>query len=227
MGAHPFGVHQASPAELRDRLEAERKGRPFLVYRDGEGVQQIVTLDRDRSRVTLGRDADADVALPWDGRVSRLHAELLCLGDHWLVVDDGLSRNGTFVGAERVTGRRRLRDTDVLRLGATPLLFRAPGAQSSPTTRLSDHAGYAARVTDAQRRVLVALCRPLKGSSPYATPATNPQIAAELVLSVPAVKTHLRALFEAFGIEDLPQQEKRVRLAAIAFASGVVRESDL
>jgi hypothetical protein len=42
--------------------------------------------------------------------------------------------------------------------------------------------------------VLIALCRPFKGGRSDATPATNPQIAGELFLTVAAVKTHLRAL---------------------------------
>ena len=47
------------------------------------------------------------------------------------------------------------------------------------------------------------------------------------MLSLPAVKSHLRVLFERFGIEKLPQNEKRVRLAEQALAGGVVRASDL
>jgi hypothetical protein len=82
-------------------------------------------------------------------------------------------------------------------------------------------------VTEAQRRVLVALCRPFKHQTSAATPATNPQIAAELHRTVAAVKTHLRALFHAFGIEDLPQQQKRRRLVALAFATGLVSDRDL
>lgn len=56
------------------------------------------------------------------------------LGDDWLLVDEGLSRNGSFVNRERVTGRRRLCDGDELRFGATVMIFRAPfqaGRQST------------------------------------------------------------------------------------------------
>ena len=42
------------------------------------------------------------------------------------MVDDGLSRNGTFVNGERVTRRRRLLDGDELRIGSTTIRFRAP-----------------------------------------------------------------------------------------------------
>jgi pSer/pThr/pTyr-binding forkhead associated (FHA) protein len=226
MSGTPRGLHESTPQELRARLAAERRGQPFLVYRDGNGAQCIVEL-QDRSRITLGRSAENDVCLAWDSEVSRLHAEIERVGEHWLVVDDGVSRNGTFVAGERVSGRRRLNDADVVRLGGTAVVFRRPGGAATLTTRLSDERDLAASVTDAQRRVLVALCRPFKGGASYATPATNPRIAAELVVTVAAVKTHLRALFKTFGIDDLPQQEKRRRLVAMAFSTGLVSDRDL
>lgn len=43
-----------------------------------------------------------------------------------MVVDDGLSRNGTFVNGERVLGQRRLEDGDQLEVGRTLLIFRSP-----------------------------------------------------------------------------------------------------
>ena len=92
---------------------------------------------------------------------------------------------------------------------------------------LSGDALTAAGVSPAQKRVLVALCRPFKDGSSFATPATNGQIAEELHLSVDAVKTHLRALFEKFGVEDLPQNQKRVALVERALQSGLVTERDL
>jgi hypothetical protein len=82
-------------------------------------------------------------------------------------------------------------------------------------------------VSDAQRRVLLALCRPYKEPGPFTTPATNQEIASELFLSVEAVKTHLRALFAKFGVEDLPQNQKRARLIERAFQTGLVSERDL
>ena len=226
MAGSPVGIHQASPAELQERLAAERQGVPFLVYRDGGGTQRIAGLAPGPAPTSLGRSTDCDVSLEWDQEVSRLHAELALIGDQWVLIDDGLSSNGTFLGDERVSGRRRLADGDVFRIGATTIAFRNPAGRGSGTTR-AQQPPTAVSVTPAQRRVLIALCRPYKGGASFATPATNPQIAEELFLSVAAVKSHLRSLTRAFGIDDLPQQEKRQKLVAMALQLGVVKERDL
>ena len=126
-----------------------------------------------------------------------MHAALERLGDDWTVVDDGLSRNGSYLNGDRVTSRRRLRDGDVLTVGGVAIAFRAPGGESvsRPTvTALGPHVGES--LTPAQRRALIALCRPFKDST-YATPATNQQIADELVVSVDAVKSTLRGAVRA------------------------------
>ena len=44
----------------------------------------------------------------------------------------------------------------------------------------------------------------------------------ELFLSVDAVKGHLRALFEKLEVENLPHNQKRVRLVERALESGVL-----
>jgi hypothetical protein len=221
-----LGRHAASPAELQDQLRAARDGSPFLLYRDGDRQQRIISLD-GRRMLTVGRDESADVALSWDNQVSRLHAELECVAGQWTVIDDGLSSNGSFVNGERVSGRRRLVDGDALRFGRTPVTYRAPARGFSSMTAVGDQIPTAASLSPAQRRVLVALCRPYKGSPPFATPATNHEIATELVLSVDAIKTHLRVLFQKFGVEHLPQNQKRARLVERALLSGVVSEREL
>ncbi len=92
---------------------------------------------------------------------------------------------------------------------------------------IAAEATAAAAVSPAQRKVLVALCRPYKDGGGFATPATNGEIAAELHLSVDAVKTHMRALFEKLGIGDVPQNQKRVALAERALQTGVVKSQEL
>jgi hypothetical protein len=116
MSGSPLGPFRSTPQQLRERLAAERRGTPFLLLRDETDVQRIIDLARAGDRLTLGRSPQCDLALVWDPKVSRLHAEL---------------------------------------------------------------------------------------------------------------ETHLRALFRAFELEDLPQSEKRRRLVAAALSSGLVQDKDL
>jgi hypothetical protein len=217
----------ATASELKAQIDAEREGFPFLVFRDGEGRHTIFALGDHGERLCLGREPPAEVALTWDEEVSRAHAELLRVGPEWTLRDDGLSLNGSFVNGEVVRGGRRLHDGDTLRLGDTVLLYRNPGEADARTTSPTGNSGPAVAVSDAQRRVLVALCRPFKDSTAFVTPATNEQVAGELFLSVDAVKKHMRALFEKFGVAELPQNEKRARLVERAFAGGFISDYDL
>jgi pSer/pThr/pTyr-binding forkhead associated (FHA) protein len=217
--------HLASPVELKRRIEVERTGDPFFIYRDEGGEQRIVRLGTGVRELTIGRHGECDVRLDWDAQVSGLHAELRRSAGHWLVVDDGLSRNGTFVNGERVLGQRRLRDGDQLELGQTLLIFRRPGRRTQSTALGVDI--VRPELSDAQRRVLVALCRPYRDGSAFARPATNQEIADELYLSVAAVKSHLRALFQRFAVEGLPRNEKRIRLVQRALDSGAVSPNEL
>jgi FHA domain len=213
-----------SPEELKARKAAELLGAPFLVYRDDKGKEHIVRLDETTRTLTVGRRFEADIALPWDREVSRLHAQLERVGAHWVLVDDGLSRNGSFVNGERVVGRRVLRDGDRLVFGDTPVMYRASDSGASSTIGVMTSPA-AVNLTATQRQILVALCRPVRDSA-FATPLTNKEIAVEVSLSVDAVKAHLRTLFERFGLEDLPQNQKRARLAAIALLQGIVTQRD-
>jgi pSer/pThr/pTyr-binding forkhead associated (FHA) protein len=140
-------------------------------------------------------------------------------------VDDGLSTNGTFCNDERLRSRRRLQDGDQLRFGRTIVAFRAPAVGAAHTTALAGDAP-GVTLTDTQRAVLIALCRPLRESA-FATPATNQQISGQVFLGVDAVKVHLRALYRKLGIEDLPQNQKRARLVELAFHHGLISERDL
>jgi predicted component of type VI protein secretion system len=216
-----------SAPELKAQIEAEREGRPFLVYRDGEGEQAIVVVATGTEELWVGRGGSADIVLAWDEEVSGLHAQLELVRDECTLVDDGLSRNGSFVNEERVHGRRRLRDGDTLRFGKTGVLYRQPGAGAVDATVLAGEVSAAATVSPAQRKVLVALCRPYKEGADFATPATNNEIGAELHLSVDAVKTHMRALFEKLEVGDLPQNQKRVALAERALQTGIVNRREL
>lgn len=175
--------------------------------------------------VTAGRSATADVRLLDDPLVSRVHARFERVAGTWTVVDDGVSRNGTFVNGRRLTGRRVLHDRDEVRIGSTVLSFCVVEADE-PITLAIDTPLTAARLTPAQRAVLVALCRPL-GRGGGAVPASNSQIADELVVSVDTVKTHLRVLYTKLGLEQLPPVQKRLRLVDVALRTGLVTMHDL
>jgi pSer/pThr/pTyr-binding forkhead associated (FHA) protein len=216
-----------STADVQALIAAERGGQPFLTGRGEDGRQLIVVLPRDRWRLTVGRKPESDIALGWDVEVSRAHALLELVGDQWTLVDDGLSSNGSYVNGQRVVGRQRLRQGDRLCFGSTQLLFRDPGPPNPPESEATrrDVRSTAMALTPTQRKVLVALCRPLNDAT-SALPATNKQIADEVFLSVDAVKAQLRLLFDRFGLAELAQNEKRVRLAQAAFASGSVTPRD-
>ena len=199
---------------------------PALVFRDDAGAQRFVPLEGESS-LTIGRGSGCDVRLQWDERVSRVHAGLERVGSDWTLVDDGLSRNGTFLNVERLTGRRRLRDGDTFVLGSTSFRFRDTTRGATQLTKVGEQLVTAASLSPTQRQIVTALCRPYKHDDPYATPASNQQIADELFLSVDAVKTHLRTLFQKFGIEDLPQNQKRVKLVERVLGLGLVSRREL
>jgi pSer/pThr/pTyr-binding forkhead associated (FHA) protein len=223
----PLAPHSLSPRELKELLAAERVGKPFLAFRDREGGLGLFVIGHEEQTRTVGRRAEMDLAIDWDPEVSGLHAELQTLSGEWAIVDDGLSTNGTYVNGQRVNGRRRLCDGDRLRMGKTILVYQAGGVTPIKKTVAAGKTPVLQELTDTQRRVLLALCRPYRDGGNFTTPATNQQIAEELFLSVDAVKMHLRALFGKFALGGLAQNEKRARLAECALQFGVISQRDL
>jgi hypothetical protein len=223
----PEGPRPVTPRELQAIIHAERAGLPFLVHRALGGEQRLLPLPADRTELSIGRNAAADVCLEWDTEVSGLHAQLEQVAGEYAIADDGLSRNGSYVNGERVHGRRRLRDGDMLRFGRTVVLFRNPQGSVRDSTVATQGMLTAQDLSDQQRRVLIELCRPYKDGSAFATPPTNQEIADRLFVSVDAVKVHLRALFDKFDVAALPQNKKRLALVERALQSGLVSEREL
>jgi pSer/pThr/pTyr-binding forkhead associated (FHA) protein len=221
----PIAPHTSTPAELKERLAAARTGLPFIVFRDGAGHQHIVMLPDTAVSLTIGRGARNGIVLDWDGEVSRVHATVERIGASWML-SDAQSSNGSFVNKERLAGRHRLEHGDLVLMGTTALVFCEPDAGVDESTVPAGTSPTRPELSDKQRCVLTALCRPFRGDQPFAIPPTNRAIADEVSLSVDAVKGHLRKLFEKFGIEELPQNKKRARLVALALQSGVVGEPD-
>jgi DNA-binding winged helix-turn-helix (wHTH) protein len=94
------GERAPSPAPARARARLVGKDHEFVL---GEGVH------------VLGRDEGAAVRAEGGG-VSRQHARLAIEGDVATLEDLG-SKNGTFVGDERLASPRVLREGDEIRLG--------------------------------------------------------------------------------------------------------------
>ncbi len=225
-GEDPLARHSLSPRELKQLLAVEGERLPFLALREPDGQLCLVTLDSRRPSLTIGRREETDVPIAWDDEVSALHAELHCRGGEWTLLDDGLSTNGTFLNGRRVATRQRLRDGDRVRVGRTTIAFHLGGRERAQTT-VSGRVLPVPALSPTRRRVLLALCRPHLEGGAYATPASNRRIAEEVFLSVDAVKTHLRALFNEFGLAHLPQNQKRAALVERATQLGVVTPSEL
>jgi pSer/pThr/pTyr-binding forkhead associated (FHA) protein len=218
-----LGLHRRTPAELKAVIAAQRTGTAFLEYRDGDDEQRIVGLGPERDRLSIGRLAGCEVALTWDSEVSRAHALLEQVGGAWTVEDRG-SSNGTLVNASRINGPQVLRDGDIVRVGRTHLIFHAGGDDDlRRTTPAIDR--VIPNPTESQRKVLVELCRPALERGGGA--ASNREIAEALFVSVETVKTHMRALFDAFEVGDVPQYHKRTELVRRALETGLVSVHDL
>ena len=212
-------------AEHEAVLEAERQGIPFLSLRDGDGQMHIVALDARRRTYAIGRRSEADIPLPWDREVSRLHAEIRRLAGEWTISDDGLSQNGTFVNEVRLAGRRRLTDGDLIRVGRTAMTFRSPPTGTGILTLLPGELSATTALSEQQHLVLRELCRPLARDA-GAPPAADQTIAAALKVSHDVASSEVHGLLAAFGLADLPAAEARLEAAQAALASGLVRFDD-
>jgi FHA domain-containing protein len=173
----------------------------------------------DSQRMTVGTLESNDVVVDADG-VSRVHAVFERFGDTWCVRDLG-SRNGTFVNGARIIGERALHAGDEILLGRLRLLFRGP-TPGKETAAIAE----APPLTQRERDVLVALCRPLLTGDAFTEPASIRAIAAELVVSEAAVKQHLARLYSKFDVGEHGER-RRVQLANAAFSTGAVRLGDL
>jgi DNA-binding winged helix-turn-helix (wHTH) protein len=103
----------------------------FRLYYDGREI----ALPEGES--TLGR-ADDVAALIDATSVSRRHARILVGGGRAILEDLG-SKNGTFIGGEKVLAPRELRDGDEICLGHVPLTFRALQGATSTRTDTKAH----------------------------------------------------------------------------------------
>lgn len=92
----------------------QRRDCLVVVYHK-EKDQQGKRLELQSGSVRIGREDDNDLVLLDEG-VSRRHARVERNGDAWLLMDVG-SRNGTLLNGQPVSGVKRLKNGDLLKLG--------------------------------------------------------------------------------------------------------------
>lgn len=227
--ATPYGqqaLWNGSYSAAHERARPQPGGCATLAYRDRHGGWREIPLDHGGTRMTIGRSKAADITVTADATVSRLHAIIERVGDRWVVIDNGLSMNGTFVNGERVGGFRKLESGDSIRLGKSVFVFTDGRPSEDEKTVVQVRLPTRNALTDAQYLILEALCRPYDSQTTFTYPASNWQIAHDLCLSVATVKTHMRALFKIFDVEALPPNQKRVFLVERAIESGVIDYHD-
>lgn len=210
--------------ELRN---VERRARPFVLYHDGRGEQHVVDLDATRSPLTIGRRSSNDISLIWDQEVSRVHAHLERAGNSWQLVDEGRSRNGSYVNGELVQGRCNLHDADFMRFGKTVLLYRAP---TSVVTMLRRETGVtvdvsirsAGQIGQRDLAVLRSFAEAVAERRGKADVQAERRAAEVLDCSTDDVEAALGVLYRRFGVAHLAEAERRTLLLERARTFGVL-----
>ena len=77
-------------------------------------------------------------------------------------------------------------------------------------------------LSDTEQGILDALCRPLAAGHARAALPSNQEIAFQASVDVDSVDRDLQTLYRKFGIEDVPWEQQRERLAELAIEGGHV-----
>jgi predicted component of type VI protein secretion system len=171
---------------------------------------------------TIGRHPDSDLLIA-DQSVSRLHATIEHVGSGWCLSD--MSSNGTTVNGTRILGKQiAISAGSTIDIGGLSIVLRDTSeyVAEETITRTTSRP----RITSAERRVLLALCRPLVTDRTIRQPASVSDMADDLVASKETVKFHLKNLYMKF---DIPTAglSRRGLLADAALRSGSVHLAEL
>ncbi|MGV1049885.1 MAG: hypothetical protein ACOYD4_15335 [Solirubrobacterales bacterium] len=138
----------AGAPELKAQIEAERGGQPFLVLRDGEGEQAIITIDLGHDQGALGRPQRVRRRAARLGRGGLDPARRIeVVRGECTLVDDGLPRNGSYVNEDACTGAGAGADGDTIRFGRAAVLYRRPGEGGSEETVVAAESSAAASIS--------------------------------------------------------------------------------
>ena len=120
------------PIAAREEIAPKTRENAMLVLQRGAESGRRWPLDRTHT-LTIGRGEECDIALP-DRQVSRLHARITWLDDHYQIEDMG-SKNGTHVNGQEVGGEPApLRDGDEIQIA---LRFKLAFVDAGATAPLS------------------------------------------------------------------------------------------
>ena len=212
-------------AEFRIEDAVREQGHAYVRYRDG-GDYNAVALDPAASPIYIGRDAGCGVRIVNDARVSRRHARLIFGAGQWSI-EDGPSRNGTYVEGERTTGEQILEDATTFTVGKTLLSLHVPPGSSVVTTLADAPATRRLHPNATQRKVLVELVRPFfeRDDSVPSTP-TNSEIADRLGYQAATIRDAISDLYRQAGITR-GARDQRAELARLAVHEQAVTPRDL
>lgn len=137
---------------------------PELIVEYSDRAPDVYPLSR--LRITLGRSARNDVCVP-DPFASRVHAEVRCEGDIYVLQDLG-SANGTFYNGARVEAPAPLSTGGRIRIGETEIVFQdRAGEIASATVSEVDEPAPAPEATialDSSHRTTSGLLEAIEGA---------------------------------------------------------------
>jgi predicted component of type VI protein secretion system len=147
-----------------------------LVIEDEAGTRSVVPFAEEA--LVVGRGTEGVTFRLGDRNVSRRHARFLRQSGAVFIEDLG-SANGTRVNGERISGKRRLRDGDLVQIGDYDLAVLAEGAPVGPGAPPPLPPGLRSSAEGTTQRFLVQAgeaAAPPGGAAPAATPALAPAL---------------------------------------------------
>ena len=177
----------------------------FVLMYELDGAQHEFPLTGQR--LVIGRAKDCNLCFPLNTEVSRLHAALTSTPEGWKI-EDMSSRSGTFVNGERPVGPRRLRDKDVLTIGAVTLTLRQKKHELETVT---GDAGLPGDLL-AEARAQAAARSPAPATSPDA-PASRDR-AGGVPWEQPASQPTPTSYYELIGVANFEADVAKIQAAA-------------
>lgn len=171
-------------------------------------------------RTTVGRDSEADLRLD-DEAVSGRHLLIQEQGGV-LMATDLDSRNGTALNGEPLDRPRRLRDGDVLTVGAQRLEVSLPGPGAGGETVPASAPAVA--LSEGERATAEALVAPYREQGAYAgRPGTRAEMAKALHVSERTAQRRLDVLAAKLEIAGEAGRDRPRQIAARVIELGLDR----